>query len=159
MCNDYSERQAQHLIDPFVADAEILAPMFNQTLEEYLGNRLAGFNLTTPGMAELTEADIDDRSGPLPEGSGANELLAALHDRRGNTLFQPVVDQDGNAAAPGETNPKIAKVVEIDPAKIVDADGKPIDLKNTAALRRWVKKQYEGTTVRFPPSGRVPAIQ
>lgn len=163
----YTERQAQHLIAPFMANAEQLAPLFNQTPEEYFSERFAEFRLTTPDMANLTQADIDDRtrrrlsnaklserdpllaaiwgrldpagiknydslgareltrkygrglfkgkakyglpldeladelvrSGLLPDGSGANELLAALQDRR--RYFQPVnADIDVNKKVP-----------------------------------------------------------
>lgn len=151
----YSERQAQHLMAPFVANAEVMAPLFSQTPEEYLTGRLAGFQLTTPEMMNMAGAQLDEkaarqlgraplserdpllalvrgrldgadiknydsqgykelagkygrglfrgkakgglpldlladeavREGLLPEGSGANELLAALQDRR-QTFFQ-----------------------------------------------------------------------
>lgn len=152
----YSERQAQHLMTPFVANAEQMAAMFNQTPEEYLSQRFAGFQLTTPAMMNMTQTDIDAKTrrqfsraplherdpllgaiwgrldpasikdydsqgakeltkkygrglfkgkgkngqaldtladelvryGLLPEGSGANELLAALQDRREKVFHQ-----------------------------------------------------------------------
>ena len=58
----YSEKQSQRLMEIFVANAERMASMFNQTPEEYISQRFAGFQLALPGMANLTEADIEFRA-------------------------------------------------------------------------------------------------
>ncbi|MDR2819133.1 MAG: hypothetical protein LBB60_01175 [Desulfovibrio sp.] len=59
------------------------------------------------------------------------------------------VDKDGNAVAPGERNPKIATVVEIDPAKI------PVSLKNTRELSKWLLSQYQGVTLTIADDGTI----
>ena len=80
----YTQRQAEHLTAPFVAHAEVMAPMFNQTPEEYLSQRLAGFELTTPDAMALTAEDLDAlarknlASAPLKE---RNPMLAAIWGR------------------------------------------------------------------------------
>jgi len=51
------------------------------------------------------------RDGLLPEGSGANELLAALQDRREKTFFQPVNED----VDPGKAVPVIAAETESAP--------------------------------------------
>jgi hypothetical protein len=93
----------------------------------------------------------------LPEGSGANELLAALMARPQRTMWQ--LDQDGNAVAPGEQNPRIARVVEIDPAKIVDEDGNPVNLFDLASFREWIIGHLSGKRVTIEDNGRIALIE
>ena|GEM_PF-5043680 len=55
----HTPEEAQALVQPFMANAEVMAPMFGQTPREYLESRLAGFKATTPeefaGMGEEGE--------------------------------------------------------------------------------------------------------
>jgi hypothetical protein len=53
-----------------------------------------------------------------------------------------------------ETGKKNVNVVTVDPSKIVDGDGNPIDLKRTGALRRWLINRYDGREVVIADNGR-----
>lgn len=57
----HTERQAQHLMSLFVANSEQMAPMFGQEPGQYLNERLYGFRLTTPGLSQFTEEEIEQR--------------------------------------------------------------------------------------------------
>jgi hypothetical protein len=83
------------------------------------------------GVKELARRTI------LPEN--------AERESRGSTWMI----KDGNAVAPGESNPKIAPVVEIDPAVI------PVDWKDTKALTRWLRKQYQEVSVTIADDGTI----
>lgn len=65
------------------------------------------------------------------------------------------LDDNGNAVSPGEPSPRIAPVVSVDPSTIVDADGKPINLKDTPALRNWIKEKYRDATVTINDDGTI----
>ncbi|MDR1241736.1 MAG: hypothetical protein LBM00_02970 [Deltaproteobacteria bacterium] len=93
-------------------------------------------------------------AGQLGEEVTADDVVEMLKAGKQNQVFFQV-NEDGNAVAPGEQNPRIAKVVVVDPAKIVDENGKPVDLKNTAALRKWAIKQYQGRTIRIEDDGKL----
>lgn len=64
------------------------------------------------------------------------------------------LDDNGNAVSPGEASPRIAPVVSVDPSIIVDADGKPVDLKNNEALLAWLRAQYQGKSVTITDDGQ-----
>ena len=67
------------------------------------------------------------------------QMLAEVNNGHdGGTLYQ--LDDNGNAVSSGEASPRIAQVVSVDPSTIVDADGKTINLKDTPALRNWIKE-------------------
>ena len=89
----------------------------------------------------------------LPHDAGANELVDAL---LGNcpveTLFQQdfEVTPEGNAIAPGETAPKIARVVTVNPAVI------PVDTNDIPALREWVNSVFkDNEQVTIQSNGRL----
>ena len=48
---------------------------------------------------------------------------------------------------------KTVNIVSIDPSKIVDDAGNPIDLTNTAHLRRWLIQRYNGVSVEVADNG------
>ncbi len=66
---------------------------------------------------------------------------------KNSTLYQ--FDNEGNAVSPGETNPKIARVVGINPAGI------PVDLKDTKSLATWLRDQYQGMAVTITDDGTI----
>lgn len=78
---------------------------------------------------------------------------AADVQQQGQQRYQ--LDNNGNAVAPGEATPRIASVVAVDPSIIVDAHGQAINLKDTAALRQWVKARYQGRTIRIKDDGKI----
>ncbi|MDR1921447.1 MAG: hypothetical protein LBS31_06860 [Candidatus Adiutrix sp.] len=50
---------------------------------------------------------------------------------------------------------RTADVVEIDPALIVDDEGRPIDLKNTGALAQWLLSKYRNMKVEIADDGEI----
>jgi len=48
---------------------------------------------------------------------------------------------------------KVVNIVSIDPSKIVDDAGNPIDLTSTAHLRRWLIQRYNGVSVEVADNG------
>ena len=74
-------------------------------------------------------------------------------EQQEGALYQ--LDDNGNAVSPGEESPRIAPVVSVDPSTIVDANGNPINLKDTPALRDWIKEKYQGATVTINDDGTI----
>jgi hypothetical protein len=58
-----------------------------------------------------------------------------------------------------EPRQKTARVVEIDPATILDKDGKPVDVRNTKALRKWLIAKYSGAEVTITDDGTIQVYQ
>lgn len=50
---------------------------------------------------------------------------------------------------------KTASVVEIDPSAIQDDAGKPVDIRNTKALRKWLIARYAGVEVTIADDGAI----
>ncbi|HEU6435871.1 MAG TPA: hypothetical protein VE028_00270 [Nitratidesulfovibrio sp.] len=65
------------------------------------------------------------------------------------------VDGEGNAVTPGEAAPRVARVVDIDPALIVDGAGQPVDLKDTKSLLQWLRNRFQGATVEIADDGTI----
>lgn len=92
-------------------------------------------------------------------GYPADELLREISYTRAENTDQQEgahyqLDDDGNAVSPGEASPRIAPVVSVDPSIIVDADGKPVDLKNNESLLAWLRAQYQGKSVTITDDGQ-----
>ncbi|MCL2124083.1 MAG: hypothetical protein FWH34_08310, partial [Desulfovibrionaceae bacterium] len=87
------------------------------------------------------------------EESGFAETVMAPHDqfeadlRQSGGWFQ--LDGNGNAVSPGENNPKIAQVVQVEPK------GLPVDWKNTRALAEWLLKQFQGVEFAIVDDGTI----
>ncbi len=65
------------------------------------------------------------------------------------------LDDNGNAVSPGESSPRIAQVVSVDPSIIVDDNGKPVNLKNTSEVRDWILKKYSDVAVQIADDGTI----
>ncbi|MDR1124723.1 MAG: hypothetical protein LBM64_01500, partial [Deltaproteobacteria bacterium] len=200
----YTQRQAEHSFAPYAAHAEVMAPLFGQTPQDYLAQRLQGFTLTSPEMfgvsveqlnqralREMSKEDLalinpllatmrgrldgkslrdydsqgynelralygqllfksksngglpldflaDEavRAGLLPEGSGANELLAALQNRRRGVFFQTELTtrKDGPEPAPDSA---VVNVVPVDTGIVPK-------FSSIAELRGWLKDYFSG---------------
>jgi hypothetical protein len=131
------ENELARIEDEYVAagyDREAAA-VYRALMEAHAAafERLYGFDATSTLRAvNIERADAGEDAGALRQ-----------------------VDKDGNAVAPGERNPKIASVVEVDPAKIVDADGKPVDLKDKTSLEKWLLDNFNGVEVTIQDDGTI----
>lgn len=56
-----------------------------------------------------------------------------------DTLFH--LDDNGNAISPGENNPRIAKVVEVNPDLLVHGDGTPVNLMSRDDMFKWLREK------------------
>jgi hypothetical protein len=72
-----------------------------------------------------------------------------------NPYFVRCFMSDAEASAVFQTNneQRIVEVININPEKIIDENGKKIDLKNTRALTDWLKKQYQGMEIKISDDG------
>jgi len=58
-----------------------------------------------------------------------------------------------------EADKKNAKIVTIDPSKIVDDAGNPIDLTSAAQLRRWLIQKYDGVDIEVADNGHIVSLK
>ncbi|MDR2488736.1 MAG: hypothetical protein LBD42_04515 [Desulfovibrio sp.] len=119
--------------------------------------RVAGYDDEQAATFAALQA-IQARAFADRYGMDAAKLLRERRIQReqageGGTQWQ--LNQDGNAVSPGEQNPRVANVVAVDPAKIVDGDGKPVDLKDTKALAGWLREQYQDVTITIADDGTI----
>ena len=98
--------------------------------------------LTQYGIKGIRYLDGSSRSGG--EGSYNYVIFDGGDVNITQTFFQ--FDDRGDEG-------KTAEVINIDPNKILDENGKKIDLKNTRALTSWVRKHYQGRKITISDDG------
>ena len=114
----YTPEQADAVGLLVAANAERMAP---QDPKGFLQRRLAGFQSMTPQeFASLSSAD--------------------MRQRFGQGHFQ--LDGNGNAVSPGETEPRIAPVVEL------SREALAVHWKDKNALGKWLHERYKDVEVR-----------
>lgn len=70
-----------------------------------------------------------------------------------DTLFH--LDDNGNAISPGENNPRIAKVVEVNPDLLVHGDGTPVNLMSRDDMFKWLRENLQGLIVKIADDGTI----
>lgn len=70
-----------------------------------------------------------------------------------DTLFH--LDDNGNAILPGENNPRIAKVVEVNPDLLVHGDGTPVNLMSRDDMFKWLRENLQGLIVKIADDGTI----
>jgi len=63
--------------------------------------------------------------------------------------------QENNAASIAEANKKCAKAVTVDTSKLVYADGTPVNLSSTKAVKQWLRAKYHDTQAVISDDGQV----
>ncbi|MDR2694255.1 MAG: hypothetical protein LBB74_08615 [Chitinispirillales bacterium] len=100
------------------------------------------------GLRGLSPEDVSRLTfGELSEGA-ARELLS------GRRVGEAAEEGGKYIKDMEETGKKNVNVVTVDPSKIVDDDGNPIDLKSASQLRRWLINQYSGREIIVSDNGR-----
>lgn len=70
-----------------------------------------------------------------------------------DTLFH--LDDNRNAISPGENNPRIAKVVEVNPDLLVHGDGTPVNLMSRDDMFKWLRENLQGLIVKIADDGTI----
>lgn len=70
-----------------------------------------------------------------------------------DTLFH--LDGNGNAISPGENNPRIAKVVDVNPDLLVHKDGTPVNLMSRDDMFKWLRENLQGLIVKIADDGTI----
>lgn len=70
-----------------------------------------------------------------------------------DTLFH--LDDNENAISPGENNPRIAKVVEVNPDLLVHGDGTPVNLMSRDDMFKWLRENLQGLIVKIADDGTI----
>ena len=89
--------------------------------------------------------------------SGA-DIMYQVDGAQGNTQKTAVEAEIENAKIRAEAAKKNAKVVTVDPSKMVDDGGNPVDLASASELRRWLKQKFGSTEVVVSDNGQTVRI-
>jgi len=65
----------------------------------------------------------------------------------------------GDAKVIDEADKKNVKIVTIDPSKIIDSAGNPIDLTSAARLREWLIQKYDGIDIEVADNGHIVSLK
>ena len=70
-------------------------------------------------------------------------------------LSKTQIKNHDNAASIAAANKKWAVIVVVDPSKMVDKDGEPINLLNTKELKLWLLRTYQGRKIKIDDDNQI----